>query len=367
MYLDSLLYAATPEVSSILESCRENLTVDWQNLFAVEIHWGLDSQFRPTWSYDHDGNRVELGPVWGIEGSGEEPAFGGISDVILLMPGGLIGATDDYKTHPRAFPADTFQGKLYALALMMHMPKLQQVTFRLRFVRYANLNTEQIYYRRDVPNLMEECRRVRARQKDIHFRVANGDKLRVHAGAHCTYCPGSQKRDLCPISQTNPMLNMTAEGRLNWRLWMDVAKRANDKAMRDHVDGTGADIHSQDSNGKFYSFGPVPKEKITFPLFAEDGSGGFTLPIVDALLDWQNAFPEDLNPKKAGSKPWFLNLRIGSTQLRSYLKAKKRELIDNRVKDLATRETKIELRVTRDASVDDGTGEEYREYEDGEY
>jgi hypothetical protein len=74
-----------------------------------------------------------------------------------------------------------------------------------------------------------------------------------------------------------------------------------------------------------------------------------------------------LNPKKAGSKPWFLNLRIGSTQLRSYLKAKKRELIDNRVKDLATRETKIELRVTRDASVDDGTGEEYREYEDGEY
>jgi hypothetical protein len=51
--------------------------------------------------------------------------------------------------------------------------------------------------------------------------------------------------------------------------------------------------------------------------------------------------------------------------LKQYLEAKKREIIDNRVKDLATVETKVELRITRDADVDDGAGEEHREF-DGE-
>jgi hypothetical protein len=361
-YLDSLLDSATEEVATILESCRNNLSVDWQNLFAVEIHWGLDRQFRPTWSYDHEGRRIEIDPAWGIEGSGEEPAYCGISDVILLMPGGQIATTEDYKTHPRPFPADTFQGKLYALALMMHMPKLKEVTFRLRFVRYANLNTEMIYSRKDVPNMMEDCRRVRNRQKDIHSKVEDGQTLRVHGGSHCTYCPGSQQRDLCPISRMNPMLNMSPADRLSWDLWMQVASRANQKTMKDYVEGSGQEIHSQDSNGKFYTFGPVPKEKITYPLFAEDGNGGFTLPIVDALLDWQNANPEDLQPK-----PWFLNLRIGSTQLKSYLKAKKREIIDNAIKDLSIKEKKVELRITRDASIDDGASREYHEYEEGDY
>lgn len=366
-FLDSLLDSATPEVATIMESCRDNLTIDWQNLFAVEIHWGLDREFRPTWSYDHEGRRIEIDPVWGIEGSGQEPAYCGISDQIYLMPGGVVGLTNDLKTHPRAFPADTFQGKLYSLALMMHMPKLQQATFRLQFIRYANLNTEMIYLRKDVPNMMEDCRRVRNRQKDIHIKAEAGDALRVHGGSHCVYCPASQTRDLCPNSKTNPMLTMTAEERLQWRLWLDVANSANNKAMKALVDGTEQPIHSQDANGKHYTFGPVEKEKITFPLFAEDGNGGFTLPIVDALLDWQNANPEDLAPKKATSKPWFLNLRIGSTQLKSYLRAKKRELVDNAVKDLAIRQTVTELRVTRDASVDDGTGEEWREYDDQEY
>jgi hypothetical protein len=367
-YLDSLLDSATTEVATIMESCRDNLTIDWENLFAVEIHWGLDRQFRPTWSYDHEGRRIEIDPIWGIEGSGEEPAYCGISDQIYLMPGGIVGLTVDLKTHPRAFPADTFQGKLYTLALMMHMPKLQQATFRLQFIRYANLNTEMIYHRRDVPNMMEDCRRVRNRQLDIHAKVEAHDILQVHGGSHCVYCPGSQKRGLCPISDMNPMLNMSPADRLSWRLWMDAANRANNKAMKDWVDGSEQEIRSQDANGKFYTFGPVAKEKVTYPLFAEDGNGGFTLPIVDALLDWQNANPEDLQPKKAASKPWFLNLRIGSTQLKSYLKAKKREIIDNRIKDLATRETKVELRITRDAEADTGDGEEYREYdEDGGY
>ena len=74
------------------------------------------------------------------------------------------------------------------------------------------------------------------------------------------------------------------------------------------------------------------------------------------------ANPADLVPRK-GSKPWFLNLRIGSTQLKSYLKSKKREIIDNAVKDLAIVEKKVELRVSRDAEIDDGSGEEHSSYD----
>ena len=87
------------------------------------------------------------------------------------------------------------------------------------------------------------------------------------------------------------------------------------------------------------------------------------MPIADALVDWAVEAPEDLHPKKG--TPWFLNLRIGSTELNSYLKAKKRELIHNRCKDLAKTETKMEMRITRDAEVDDGTGEEHREFGEG--
>jgi hypothetical protein len=365
-FLDSLLNSASPEVVNIMETCRENLVIDWQNFFAAEISAGLDKDFQPTWSYDHDGNRIELDPVWGIEGSGKPPAYCVIFDTIYLMPGGTVARLPDYKTHPRPFPADTFQGKLYSLVLMMFVPELTEVEFGLKFIRYANKTETHKYYRSDVPQMMEDVRRVRNRQRDIHEKVEQQQPLRTHGGAHCTYCPCvlDPVHIPCPIAKLNPMTNLSPAERLNWRLVHDVMNRTNNQAMQQYVDGSGQEIHSQDANGKFYSFGPVEKEKTTYPLFTDDGNGGFTLPIVDALLDWQHANPDDLVPRK-GSKPWFTNLRIGSTQLKQYLKAKKREIIDNAIKDLATVETKVELRIARDASIDDGQGEESREF-DGE-
>jgi hypothetical protein len=366
-YLDSLLSSATEEVVGIMETCRDNIEIDWQNFFAAEISVGLDGDFQPTWSYDHDGNRIEIDPIWGLEGSGKPPVYCGILDTIYIMPGGTVCRLPDYKTHPRPFSADTFQGKLYSLFAMMHLPELKEVEFGLRFIRYANKVETHKYLRSDVPQMREDVGRVRNRQLDIHEKVLYNQPLRTHGGSHCVYCPCvlDPIHIPCPIAKLNPMTNLSPAERLNWRLVHDVMNRTNNQAMKDYVDGAEQDIHSQDANGKNYTFGPVAKEKITFPLFTENGTGGFDMPIIDALLDWQNAYPEDLQPKKRDQKPWFCNLRIGSTQLKSYLKAKKRELIDNRVKDLAIVETKEELRITRDAEIDDGNGEEHHEW-DGE-
>jgi len=364
MYLEFLCTSLGDEAAEILESCRESLTIDWQNFMAAEISMGLDRDFQATWSVDHDLQRVEISDVWDFPGTDKTPAYCGILDTIYLMPGGKVARIVDWKSHPRAFPADSFQGKLYNLMLMMHLPELTEVEFGLKFVRYANVVTTHKYFRADVPQMMEDVRRVRNRQREIHEKVADQMPLRTRGGSHCAYCPCvlAPEDVQCPIMRLNPMTNMKPDDRLNWRLVHDAMKRVNDQALKQHVEGTGASIYSQDANGKVYSFGPVEKQKITFPLFAEDGQGGFTLPVVDRLLDWQNANPEDLQPKRGG-KPWFLNLRIGSTQLKSYLKAKKREIIDNAIKDVALTENKVEYTITRDASVDDGTGEEHRTWD----
>lgn len=345
MYLDALMNSVGEEAAGILETCRDSFSVDWQNFWEAEVLMYLDVNFQPILRTDNL----------------DAAAYSGTIDTIYLMPGDRVARIVDYKTHPRPFDPTTFQAKLYSLMLFMHMPELQEVEFVLRFVRYPNVAKPITFLRSDVPQMMEDVRRVRARQGEYHIASENSEYLPALAGTHCQYCPAITDFS-CPIAKLNPMTNLSPEQRLNYRLWHDVANRVNNQAMAQYVDGSGQTIHGQDANGKHYIFGPEAKETITYPLFASDGNGGFTLPIVDALLDWNMANPEDLQPKKGG-KPWFLNVRIGATQLKSYLKAKKRELIDNSIKDLATAETKIELRVSRDAEVDDGKGEEHREFD----
>ena len=371
-FLDSMTDSATDEVKSIIESCRENLTIDWQNVFGSEISMGLDKDFQPTHSYDHDGNIEPIDPIWGFPGTGKTPAYCGILDTIYLMPGGTVARIVDWKSHPRPFPADSFQGKLYSLMLMMHIPELKEVEFGLRFVRYANKTETHKYFRSDVPQMMDDVRRVRSRQQDIHEKVEQQQPLRTHGGSHCTYCPCvlDPVHIPCPIMKLNPMTNLSPADRLNWRLVHDVMNRTNNQAMQQYVDGTEQSIHSQDANGKHYTFGPVPKKKTTYPLFTQLPNGSFDMPIVDALLNWATDNPEDLVPRK-GRNPWFCNLSIGATKLKSYLNNKdggpiqKRVVLHQCIKDLAVVDEKPELKITRDAEVDDGTGEEYREF-DGE-
>ena len=357
-YLDSLCSAIGDEAFTILENCRDTLTIDWQNFFGSEIYFGLDENFRPTWSYDHDGKRVEIDPIWGIEGSGNEPAYCGIIDVLYVLPGGVAARVPDYKSHARAFPADTDQGKLYNLAVMMHLPKLKESEFSLKFVRYANVVTTQKYYRSDVPDLMDAMRRKRAQQLAIHDKVANREPLRVHGGPHCTYCPCTlnSKAYPCPIADLNPAINRTPAEWLSFKMAIDAMKRVADKTLQQLADNAAEPIKSQDANGKWYVYEPKEVEVVTAPLFSDNGKGGFDMPIVDALIKWAETNSADLVPRK-GSKPWFCNLRIGWTQLHSYLKANKRELIHNRIRDLATITKAVRYKIEVDAELDDGPAE----------
>ena len=321
--------------------------------------------------------------MWAMDPSGLEPEISGILDVIYLYPGGRVARIPDYKSHPRSFPADTFQGKEYALFTFMHLPTVQEVTFQLQFVRYANLKTSQTYYRSDVPQLMEDVKRYRERQLQIHAKAAAGQKLSVHPGAHCQYCPAISDFS-CPVAKLNPHMQLSPAERLKVRLWWDVANRVNNKAMKEYVDGMGDIIHSTDANGKNYTFGPVLKDKTVYPLFKLPE--GMTLvqmfdwilenpanlleamPIIDAISQWAYSNPEDLVAKRGGI-PWQLKLRIGSTELNSPLKAKFREIVHNNIKDHAVVTPTTEVKVTRDAEVDDGQGEEHREFngENGDY
>lgn len=357
-YLDSLCAAVGDETFTILENCRDNLTIDWQNFFGSEIYFGLDENFRPTFSYDHDGKRVEIDPVWGIEGSGKEPAYCGIIDVLYVLPGGIAAKTPDYKSHNRPFPADTEQGKLYSLAVMMHLPKLKESEFSLRFVRWANVITKQTYYRSDVPDLMDAMRRKREQQKLIHIKVANGEPLRVHGGPHCTYCPCTLNpaKYPCPIADLNPAINRTPAEWLSFKMAIDTMSRVADKTLQQLADNAAEPIKSQDANGKWYVYESKEVEVVTTPLFSGNSQGGFDMPIVDALIKWAEANPADLVPRK-GSQPWFCNLKIGWTKLHSYLKANKRELIHNRIRDLATITKAVRYTITKDAELDDGPAE----------
>ena len=360
VYLDSLCKAAGEEVAQIMETSRDSLSIDWANFFGAEISFGLDEDFHPTFSYDHDGARVFMNPVWGETSKRElkDACYCGIMDLVYILPGGKVAQIVDLKSHPRPFPADTTQGKMYCLALMMHMPELQEVEFSLRFVRYANAVTTKKYFRSDVPDLMDNMRRARARQVAIHEKVANTEPLRAHGGAHCTYCPCTLNPVAypCPIMKLNPNLNMRPEERLNWKLVYGAMAAVNDKVLHQLVDGSGLEIYSQDANGKVYKYGPKPSEETIAPLFVQDPDGGFKMPILDALTDWFNANPKDLIPRK-GSQPWCCNLRIGWSQLKSYIKANKREIIHNRIKDLVTVKTTVEYGITKEAEVDDGVEE----------
>jgi len=366
-YLDKLIEDAGEEAAEILIGCRDNLTVDWQNLFGVEVSWGMDEDFLPTYSYDHDGNAVAINPIFGLPGTGKPPVYCGIDDAIYIFQGGKAALIEDDKSHPRPFDATTIQSKRYALALFMHMPELESVNFRLRFVRYTNILREHTYLRADVPDLMEDVRRERARQVAIHRKYAEKQALRVTAGSHCVYCPAIIQGN-CPIRKLNPMMAMSVEDRLNFRLWLDVQNRANNAAMKAHIDATGQPIYTQDSAGKVVMYGPIENKTVTFPVFSLDAESGLQTPIIDAVVEWiTDPDNKDLHPKRQGTLPFWAQMRISSTKFKSAIKAKSRAALHQRIMDHgAVIESKVKLQVQRDPTVDDGTGEEYREYGDDE-
>lgn len=363
-YFDGLLLDTGDDAAEIMRNAGESITVDWKNFFAAEMSLGLDANFQPASSILHDGTILPPAPMWGLKAHSVNPTrYSGILDDIALFPGGKSARIRDYKSHPRPFEPTTFQAKLYSLMLFMFLPELEEVEFVLVFVRYKNIVRPIKFHRSQVPELKEDVQRVAMRQEGYHVTYAQEglDGLPAFAGTHCTYCPAVSNFK-CPIAKMNPMLELEGDKRLHFRLWYAAMNRANNQIMSQMVEGTQETIHATDANGKSYTFGPVEKEKTTYPLFEWNGAG-FDMPVLDALQTWMDTAPEDCLPTKRSPVPWLAKLKIGATELNQYLKANKREIVHNNIKDLAHVEKAVEFRVQRDAEVDEGTGEEYRSFD----
>jgi hypothetical protein len=356
---DRFAKGAGPVAAKILNGMRESYSVDHAHVLATELGMSLDENFDPT----------DASPV--VEGesgdSGLPPAFQGTLDSLLVFREEQRIEVDDAKSHPRAFdPADTLQGEMYALLCFKHFPWATKVKFRLVFVRYRNLTRQVEYTRDDVPKLIETVKAARARQRMIHEDYEAGREVEAIPGAHCVYCPLLSNRT-CPISEFNPQMQLTPEDRLRFHLWYSAFSAVNNKALKEHIQGTGRNVVLKDYNGKAYVYGPVEKESAVFPLFrkiengiATDAQGNPDMPIVSLLMDYAHATPEDT--------AWMGNLVISSTKLNSYLGTKRRAFLDQACHDSADKVTKATLKVSKplDSIPDEEPETDGEEWDEGE-
>lgn len=335
---DQLAKGAGPLAAKILSGMRDSYEVDWQHLLATEVSFSLDEDLRPT--------HVPSVAQSEVNDSRNDPAYQGTMDTLLAFRTQDKMQIDDAKTHPRPFdPDETLQGKMYSLFAFQHFPWVEEVKFRLVFVRYRNLTREVVYTRADVPKLIETVRAARARQELIHKMVEAGDPLEAIPGPHCVYCPLLANRK-CPISEYNEQMQLTPVERLKFHLWYSAFSAANNKALKDYVQGTGRNVNLRDFNGKCYSYGPVPKESFQYPIFKKtadgielDHLGRPVMPIIELLIDYAHSTPDDVK--------WMGNLLISSTKLTAPLGAKKRAFLDQAVTDTADPVTKTTLKASR--------------------
>jgi hypothetical protein len=70
------------------------------------------------------------------------------------------------------------------------------------------------------------AQRERARQRKLHELAASNERdLKVSPGRHCSWCP--LLLNGCPVAQTNPYSQLTAEQRLRFALWLQEAEKQN--------------------------------------------------------------------------------------------------------------------------------------------
>jgi hypothetical protein len=341
----------------ILAGVRESYEVDWRHLFATELMMSLDENFQPT-------DVVES--LEGVVGdSGEEPAYQGTLDTLYVFREEHRINIDDFKSHVRPYdPGDTLQGKMYCLMTFQHFPWVQEIRFRLVFVRYHRLYREIIYKRSDVPQLIDAIRSSRNRQKMIHEDYDNNQEIEATAGTHCFWCALLSDAS-CPIGQYNSAMQLTMQQRMNFALWYSQFSRVNNAVMKDYVQATGRAIVTKDGNNKFYKFGPEEKESKLYPVFRKtvdglekDNQGNFTMPIIDLLLDHAYSDPEDIE--------WLGNLSISGTKLEGALKAKKRAITHQAISDAADKVTKVSMRISKPLDQEPADNDDDDEPEDEE-
>jgi PD-(D/E)XK nuclease superfamily protein len=243
---DGLTRVAGAEAREVLETFRDNHAFDPGKLLATELHIALDEHFQPIEVPSKAGRNAE---------------YEGTLDLVMLHS--LTEAEiDDWKSYYQVIDADTFQSKFYPLLLMSLNPSLERVKFVLEFVRYGASRSVE-YSRKDLPWLKELAQRERARQRRVHELVTVGDReLKASPGRHCTWCP--LLLNGCPVAETNPYGQMTAEERLRFALWLQEAEKQNTRVLKDLMVERGP-IRYQDDNQSEYVADFVPTEKKFYP------------------------------------------------------------------------------------------------------
>lgn len=308
---DALMRAASNEAREVLEKFRNNHAFDPEKILATELHIRLDHNFQPLADSD---------------GDGQTPEYEGTLDLVMLHS--LTEAEiDDWKSYYQVIEADTFQSKFYPLLLMCLNPSLERVKFVLEFIRYGASRYAE-YARKDLPWLKELAQRERARQRKLHESAASDERdLKVSPGRHCTWCPLILNG--CPVAQTNPYSQLTAEERLRFALWLQEAEKQNTKVLKDLMVERGP-IHYRDENQSEYLADFVPTEKRFYPY--RDA--------VSILDKWFGTHPDEQG----------LRDKLTISGLSSALKAEKRVELAQNLAEVADVRLETELRIGRAAN-----------------
>jgi len=306
---DALMHGAGDEAREVLETFRNNHAFDPEKILATELHIALDENFLPIDQPDEGGQIAE---------------YEGTLDLVMLHS--LIEAEiDDWKSYYQVIDADTFQSKFYPLLLMCLNPSLERVKFVLEFVRYG-VSRGVEYTQKDLPWLKELAQRERARQRKLHELVSIGDQeLKASPGRHCTWCP--LLLNGCPVAETNPHGQMTAEERLRLALWLQEAEKQNTRVLKDFMVERGPILY-RDENQSGYVADFVPTEKKFYPYR-------------DAVLlldEWFRAHPEDRG----------LRDKLTISGLSSLLKADKRTELAHKLATIADARVETELKIGRE-------------------
>ena len=305
---DGLTRGAGAEAREVLERFRENHGFDPEEILATELHIALDENFRPIEEPESPGQIAE---------------YEGTLDLVMLHS--LSDAeVNDWKSYYQVIDADTFQSKFYPLLLMCLNPSLDRVKFILEFIRYGASRSVE-YTRKDLPWLRELAQRERARQRKLHELASSGNRdFKVSPGRHCTWCP--LLLNGCPVADTNPYGQMTAEERLRFALWLQEAEKQNTRVLKDLMVERGA-IHYRDGNQEEYFADFVPVEKRFYPY--RDA--------VSVLEEWFGAHPEDGD----------LREKLTISGLSAALKAEKRSELAESLGEIADARVDTELRIGR--------------------
>lgn len=327
----------------ILNGLRDNYIVDFEHVYGTEILLMLDENLQPTTIDEHGKEHPE--PFPGVVYSGLPAAHAGTLDVVAFMSE-TYGLIPDFKSHFKPFSPDTYQSMLYPFMLMQHLPLLEEVEFELIFVRFRNARRSRFVKREELPEFARQIEQARARQKHFHILADEPGRPNVKVLPHnkCVYCPKFVKLT-CPWAEFNPYTAKTIEERIKYAVFAGQALPAN-TAILNEISAAQGPLSYEDDNGRIHTAGHMPKESKYYP----------AVQTLAALVDWNEA--------SGGDPTLFKGLRIGSSQLKPKLKAKKRAILDRELNGspdegtlgLCVRETKTTFQIhTSDGEpVDDG-------------